>query len=137
MAYCTNPALEYLLRHSYGQGGTVSVPARDATTPLAPPMHVKGRFPAGVQDVLDRLVEVYAGWTPSNSDRPLEWCFLVGGPGNGKSEALRDLAGALQVELPLRSSRQPVPRTVPTSWPTSPSTDSTATSLAFSITPSA
>jgi hypothetical protein len=80
-------------------------------------MHVKGRFPAGVQDVLDRLVDVYAGWTPSNNDRPLEWCFLVGGPGNGKSEALRDLAGALQVELPLRSSQQPVPRTVPTSWP--------------------
>ncbi|RWL19657.1 MAG: hypothetical protein EOR57_13745 [Mesorhizobium sp.] len=94
----------------------MSVPDREAATP-ASLLHVKGRFPAGVQDVLDRLVNVYADWTPSTNGPPLEWCFLVGGPGNGKSEALRDLAGALQAELPLRSGGQPVPRTVPPSWP--------------------
>jgi hypothetical protein len=116
VAYCTNPVVGYLLRHSYGQGGTVSVPDREATAPVTS-LRVKGRFPAGVQDVLDRLVDVYADWAPSPSGPPLEWCFLVGGPGNGKSEALGDLAGALQVELPLRSNGQPVPRTVPPTWP--------------------
>ena len=117
MAYCTNPIIDYLLRHSYGQGGTVAVPTREAATPVASSVRVKGRLPAGVQDVLNRLVDVYAAWTPSANSVPLEWCFLVGGPGNGKSEALRELAGALQVELPLRVGGEPAPRTVPQSWP--------------------
>ena len=117
MAYCTNTLVEYLLRHSYGQGGTVAEPTRDAGTPLASTVRVRGRFPAGVQDVLDRLVDVYAEWTPPTNGVALEWCFLIGGPGNGKSEALRQLAGALQVELPLRHGGKPVPRTVPPSWP--------------------
>ena len=37
---------------------------------------VRGRFPAGVQDVLNRLVDVYAGWSPSTNGVPLEWCVL-------------------------------------------------------------
>ncbi|MGY4404038.1 hypothetical protein [Bradyrhizobium sp. USDA 3315] len=117
MAYCTNPVVDYLLRHSYGQGGTVAVPTLDeAAQPTSLP-GIKGKFPAGVQDVLDRLVDVYADWRPSADSTPLEWCFLVGGPGNGKSEALRALAGALQVALPVRQEGQPVPRTVPPTWP--------------------
>ena len=117
MAFCTNPVVDYHLRHSYGQGGTVAVPTRDADSSQASAARVLGRFPAGVQDVLDRLVDVYAAWTPATNGVPLEWCFLVGGPGNGKSEALRELAGALQVDLPLRIGGEPVPRTVPSSWP--------------------
>lgn len=30
----------------------------------------------------------------------VDWCFLVGGPGDGKSEALGELAGALRVSRP-------------------------------------
>ena len=115
--YCTNPVVDYLLRHSYGQGGTVAVPTRDADSSQTSVIPVTGKFPAGVQDVLNRLVDVYAAWTPSRDGVPLEWCFLVGGPGNGKSEALRELAGALQVDLPLRVGGKPVPRTVPSTWP--------------------
>ena len=117
MGYCTNPVVDYLLCHSYGQGGTVAVPTREADTPIAQTVPERGRWPAGVRDVLDRLVDSYAEWTPSTNGGSLEWCFLVGGPGNGKSEALRMLAGALEVELPLRSGGEPVPRTVPRSWP--------------------
>lgn len=117
MPYLTNPVVDYLLRHSYGQGGSVSLPTRDAEPAASSPFVVKGRFPAGVQDVLDRLVDVYAAWDPSTGESALEWCFLVGGPGNGKSEALRTLAGALQVELPVRAGGEPAPRTVPPTWP--------------------
>ena len=117
MAYSTNPLVQYLLRHSYGQGGTVAVPTRDAASQLASPDAVRGRFPAGVRDVLHRLVDVYADWTPPATGQPLEWCFLVGGPGNGKSEALRELADVLQVDLPVRHGREPVPRAVPPTWP--------------------
>ncbi|WP_316166796.1 MULTISPECIES: hypothetical protein [unclassified Bradyrhizobium] len=117
MAYCTNPVVEYLLRHSYGQGGTVAVPTLDTGGPSTALAEIKGKFPAGVQDVLNRLVDVYAAWQPSVVGAPLEWCFLVGGPGNGKSEALRALSGALQVTLPARQAGQPAPRTVPETWP--------------------
>ena len=94
-------------------------------------MRAKGRAPAGVQDVLDRLVDVYAPWVPSANGPPLEWCVLVGGPGNGKSEALRDLAGALQVELPLRQGAQAVPRTVPPTWPSQGATVVSGLEIAF------
>ena len=117
LSYCTNPVVDYLLRHSYGQGGSVAVPTRDIDTHVVSTIPEMGRCPAGVQDVLDRLVDSYAEWTPSTKGGSLEWCFLVGGPGNGKSEALRMLAGALEVELPVRHGGEPVPRTVPRSWP--------------------
>lgn len=60
MTFCSNPMVEYLLRHSYGQGGTVSVPTREASAATSRTTRVTGRFAAGVHDVLHRLVDVYA-----------------------------------------------------------------------------
>lgn len=112
MSYATNPFVLWLLAHAYGQKGTVALPtARSGDAQL-------GRFPAGVQDALERLITHYTTWPlPQGSD--IEWCFLVGGPGNGKSEALRMLAGALQISLPLRQRGDPAPRTIPVDWPSS------------------
>jgi hypothetical protein len=84
-----------------------------------------GRFSAGVQEVLDFLaLNRYPSWHPaSSSESDLHWCFLVGGPGNGKSEALRHLAGAVldnqarMYVLQQYKPNDPVPRTVPPDWP--------------------
>jgi len=116
MNYSKNPQVEWLLARSYGQGGTVALPDPRNDSVREP----RGFFPAGVQDVLNRLADQYIDW-PSTNLRgvDVEWCFLVGGPGNGKSEALRELAGLLDVGLPQRMSGQPAPRVVPPSWPSS------------------
>ncbi len=108
MAYHRNETATRLLAHAYGQKATVALPTqRTASTQT-------GEFPAGVKDVLTRLVDIYAEWQPGG---PIHWCFLVGGPGNGKSEALRALAETLRVSLPARASGDPAPRTVPEQWP--------------------
>src|SRR5262245_59170327 len=108
MAYHQNDAVLALLAHSYGQKGTVALPIQRTVGTQT------GLFPSGVTDVLTHLVDVYADWQPG---RAVHWCFLVGGPGNGKSEALRLLAATLRVPLPPRSSGDPAPRTVPADWP--------------------
>lgn len=110
MTQVRNPLVEWLLRHAYGQGGSVAVPSREESGYQAP----KGEFPPGIRDVLDQLAKRYGSWRPGD---PLEWCFLIGGPGNGKSECLRSLAKLLGVQLPTRQPDQPAPRTVPPGWP--------------------
>lgn len=77
----------------------------------------RGDFPPGIEDVLDYLADRYLSWS-SSSAQEIDWCFLVGGPGNGKSEALRTLATKLGVQLPAKTPGQPVPRVVPPTWPT-------------------
>jgi hypothetical protein len=111
MSYARNPLVAWLLSHSYGQGGAVAIPSADPSTANAP----RGEFPAGIQDVLDHVCARYAGWNATIPE--IDWVFLVGGPGNGKSEALRALAQALGVQLPTRVPGQPVPRVLPDTWP--------------------
>jgi hypothetical protein len=112
VTFVRNPVVEWLLHHSYGQGGTVAIPvAQNATAQTMP----RGHFPPGVGDVIDHLTERYAAW--SNTVQEVDWCFLVGGPGNGKSEALRELASSLGIALPSHVPGQPVPRTIPKNWP--------------------
>jgi hypothetical protein len=111
MSYVQNPLVPWLLSHSYGQGGSVAIPSA-ASEPTVVPL---GEFPPGINELLDHLVDKYSSW---RADAPeIDWCFLVGGPGNGKSEALRLLAGCLDLALPARASGQPVPRTIPIGWP--------------------
>ena len=108
MAYHLNDTVSTLLGHAYGQKGTVALPIPPSTGAEL------GTFPAGINDTLEYLVNEYLSW---RSTGRVHWCFLIGGPGNGKSEALRALAGALGVALPTRSSGDPAPRTIPTEWP--------------------
>ena len=110
MAYQRNDVVTRLLLHAYGQASTVALP-----TPLQAAADI-GRFPAGVNDALTHLMDAYVDWRQRNE---IHWCFLVGGPGNGKSEALRALAGVLNVALPERGTGDPAPRTVPLEWPDS------------------
>src|SRR5262245_45721625 len=111
MPYQQNETVDRLLLHAYGQKATVALPI-----PRADGAAVVGRFPAGVNDTLNHLVDAFVGW---RDRREVHWCFLIGGPGNGKSEALRILAGALNDALPGRGTGDPAPRTVPSEWPTS------------------
>jgi hypothetical protein len=116
MIYSANPQVEWLLSRAYGQGGTVALPGSKSSSTLG----LRGNFPPGVQDVLNRLADQYIDWPSTSPKRvDVEWCFLVGGPGNGKTEALGSLAELLDVELPRRIRGQPAPRTVPSEWPAS------------------
>lgn len=109
--YVQNTIVRWLLAHAYGQGGTVAVPTSGKPGPL-----VMGAFPPGIDDVLQHVTSRHVAWSKASSE--IDWCFLVGGPGNGKSEALRSLASKLSVSLPSRVQGQPVPRTLPVDWPT-------------------
>jgi hypothetical protein len=110
MAFVRNSFVTWLLSRSFGQGGNVSVPQ-----PTGLQDDILVSFPGAVQDVLNTLLEQFAAWQPSCD--VIDWCFLVGGPGNGKSEASRQLAGALRIDLPTKSAGAPAPRTVPDDWP--------------------
>lgn len=110
MSYLINPIVSWLLTHAYGQGGTVAVPYTGPAS-IVP----RGPFPPGVADVLDHVATEYLR-ERANPQDPVHWCFLVGGPGNGKSEALRELAGAVNFPLPAKSQGRPVPRVIPEDW---------------------
>jgi hypothetical protein len=114
MSFVRNPIVEWLLSHSYGQGGTVAVPSAQSASGATMP---RGQFPPGIADVLEYLTQRYTAWTDALQE--VDWCFLVGGPGNGKSEALRDLTNRLGIVLPPREPGQAVPRTIPKDWPSS------------------
>lgn len=111
ITYVRNNVVHWLLSHAYGQGGTVAVPSSGTPGPL-----LMGAFPPGIDDVLDHVTSRHSAWS-SATQESIDWCFLVGGPGNGKSEALRSLAAKLGISLPPRVTGQPVPRTIPVDWP--------------------
>src|SRR5262249_54910625 len=97
---------------SYGQGGTVAVPLAQGPQPPSMP---RGQFPPGIGDVLAHISGRYTSWCTTVKE--VDWCFLVGGPGNGKSETLKELAGRLGVSLPGIAAGRRVPRTIPRDWP--------------------
>jgi hypothetical protein len=122
--YARNEVVRWLLAHAYGQGGTVAVPTSGTPGPL-----LLGAFPAGVEDVLEHITTRHTAWSPTVGE--IDWCFLVGGPGNGKSEALRSLAARLGISLPPRVPGRPVPRTVPIDWPLNGYSLSSGLQIAF------
>ena len=130
MSYASNPLVNWLLSRSYGQGGTVAVPS---SAPLVSTgLARRGKFPAGVGDVLERLVDQYSSWpTPADQGISVEWCFLVGGPGNGKSEALKELAEVLMIKLPPKVKGAPAQRVVPAGWPSQAETVVPGLEIAF------
>jgi hypothetical protein len=109
LSFVRNPIVGWLLNHSYGQGGTVAVPMAPKSSASSMP---RGQFPPGITDVLDHLTQRY-----EYADAQVDWCFLVGGPGNGKSEALKELTNRVGITLPTRVPGEPVPRTIPQNWP--------------------
>lgn len=111
MGYRQNATVQWLLTRARGQGGIVSLPETSEPVVSRP----IGDFPPGVQPVLNYLIDAYGGWR--RDSKHLDWCLLVGGPGNGKSEALRTLAQTLDVSLPSRRAGQPALRTLPSAWP--------------------
>lgn len=119
-----NQTVRWLLQRARGQGGIVAVP--DEATPEINP---EGDFPPGVQGVLNHLIDSLGGWT--GDEDSVDWSFLVGGPGNGKSEALRTLASALDVKLPRREPGAPTARTVPGTWPDRGAEIGTGVEVAF------
>ncbi len=126
MAYLANPIALWLLSHAYGQGGAVAVPNSDSSAFRGP----MGQFPPGIDDMIERLVSVAQATSPAVPSLP-EWCFLVGGPGNGKSESLKRLAERLGIPLPPKVAGAPVPRTVPTTWPRTGWTTANGLEVAF------
>ncbi|MGH7307094.1 MAG: hypothetical protein ACREK6_00195 [Candidatus Rokuibacteriota bacterium] len=123
-SYVRNEIVHWLLTHSYGQGGTVALPTSGTPDPL-----VLGDFPPGIEDVLQHITSRHTGWSPAATE--IDWCFLVGGPGNGKSEALRSLARRLGIVLPSRGPGDPVPRTIPIGWPAEADRLANSLELAF------
>jgi len=115
MAYNKSQIVKELVYLGYGQKGTVAVPGSVISAVVG-----QGKYPAGVSDVLDYLINEYSKWGCGPLDgQPVEWLFLVGGPGNGKSQALTTFAGALTLPLQTITENQPAPRAVPSTWPAS------------------
>lgn len=81
--------VDWLRERAFGGRQAVAVPRGDA----AP--GPRGPFPAGVQELVDFLAATYDA--PAAGEDCEQWGFLVGAPGNGKSEAMRALANALGV----------------------------------------
>ena len=70
--------IEQLLRKSFGGGeSAVGVTQNDGYWPVVP-------FPPGAKEACEALLEALA-----QNDPQLRWLFLLGGPGNGKSELTR------------------------------------------------
>jgi hypothetical protein len=90
--------IDWLRERGFGGREAVAVPRGAAA---AGP---RGPFPAGVQDLMDFVVSSYAaeGQAPAE-----QWGFLVGAPGNGKSEAMRELAERLRTGPAQDSERAP------------------------------
>lgn len=107
MATTTEDFVLDLMRHSYGQSAAVAVPGPAAGSGFL------GRFPAGLDNVLD-YIRSTAGHPASG---PVDWFFLIGGPGNGKSRAVQQLAAALGIDLPASSAKGPTSRSFPEAWP--------------------
>jgi len=115
MAYNRNQVVQDLTFFAYGQKGAVALPGSALPATIG-----QGRYPAGVDDVLQHLLDEYSKWeTNQTVPTRLEWLFLVGGPGNGKSQALTTFAGALGLPLPNVGANQKVPRAIPLDWPNS------------------
>ncbi len=113
MAYCKSQLVQDLVSLGYGQKGTVAIPGS-----AVPPAIGQGKYPSGVSDVLNHLINEYSKWGTGAADQErVEWLFLVGGPGNGKSQALTTFAGALALPLQVITENQQAPRAVPPTWP--------------------
>ena len=83
-----NPVVESLLSRSHGGSGAVVVPgiSTGGKLPGAP-------APAGVHEAIERL---FSQVTRQDPVEIVDWVFLVGGPGNGKSHQLDLLLSRLK-----------------------------------------
>lgn len=121
-----NATVTWLLGRQFAQSGGVAVPGETVTTHQAPAL---GDFPAAVSEALD-AVFTHLTAAGGSSDIDAHWCFLLGGPGNGKSEAMRVLLGRLGLAVPIDPEfPERVPRTIPPSWPAEPLTIGDAKAL--------
>lgn len=103
------PVIDTLLSQAYGQSAAVSVPVAGGGGGF------RGRFPAGVDDAISYIRQLAT--EPSEGEARVNWFFLVGGPGNGKSRAIQELASAIGIALPSASSERPTSRALPEAWP--------------------
>lgn len=110
-----NDVITDLMIFTYGQKGVVALPGGRLPSTIG-----EGEYPAGVNDLLNYLYNEYSEWARNDStSRNIDWLFLVGGPGNGKSQALTTFAEILGLSLPPVNANQQAPRVVPQSWPSS------------------
>lgn len=93
--------IDWLRERAFGGREAVAVPRG---TPLGGP---RGPFPAGVQDLVDFLADSHSAAEAPGAE---QWGFLVGAPGNGKSEAMRSLANRLGIAPP--AAGETAPRTL-------------------------
>ena len=113
MTYNRNQVVRDLAVFSYGQKGVVALPGGRLPSTIG-----EGEYPAGVNDLLNYLLNEYSKWARNDgTSRNIDWLFLVGGPGNGKSQALTTFAEILGLSLPPVNANQQAPRVVPQSWP--------------------
>src|SRR5262245_12160779 len=91
MSLNLNPWTKELLEwHGHDRGG-VHVPFQQSQNPFG------GTIPTGLVERLRKLAQSLAS---GNTGIP-RWIFLVGGPGNGKSETVQDFLGTLDDALGL------------------------------------
>lgn len=84
--------LELLSWHGQDRGG-VHVPFQQNSKPITSTI---------VTDLINRL-RVFAEAIANDSEQKVRWLFLIGGPGNGKSEAVEDFIRHLDHSLGLKN----------------------------------
>src|SRR5262245_22486194 len=84
---------ELLTWHGHASGG-VHVPFQDRSNPI-------GRI---IETSLVRRLRGLARSIAADSESLPRWVFLVGGPGNGKSETIQDFLACLDAELQLNGA---------------------------------
>lgn len=98
MPYQKNELLPTLLSYSYGQKRQIDVPERsgndEPSIEISPYATVfsggttgEGLFPAGVEATLDQVIDNLTAPNATKTANPIDWIFLIGAPGNGKSKA--------------------------------------------------
>ena len=82
--------IEFIVSRSYGADNATVVPYKGLDL-----KRFQGKNPAGINDVMNHFEDAI---TDAGSIK-LEWVFLVGGPGNGKSHQSVELINNLKIEL--------------------------------------
>tara|TARA_Y100000294_G_scaffold176593_1_gene199409 strand:+ start:588 stop:2834 length:2247 start_codon:yes stop_codon:yes gene_type:complete len=85
--------IKYIASRSFGGDDSTVVPSVD----MGLMDEFEGVYPAGVKDVMEQFVE-----SITSNNETIEWIFMIGGPGNGKSYQAGRLLNDLGIDIEVK-----------------------------------